>query len=47
MDYDKNIVRLLLGSFEVEYPTDETPHQASMFINQFMDVKGDFPPGEF
>jgi len=47
VDHDKNIVGLLTGSFEVEYPTCETPHQASMFINQFMDIKSDFPPGEF
>ena len=38
---------LLSGSLEVEYPAGETPHQASMFINQFMNVKGDFPLGEF
>ena len=47
VDHDKNVVGLLPCSLEVEYPTGETPHQASMFINQFMDVKGDFPPGEF
>ena len=33
--------------WEREYPVGETPHQASIFINQFMDVKGDFPKGEF
>jgi len=47
VDHDKNVVGLLPCSLEVEYPTGETPHQASMFINQFMDVKGDFPLGEF
>jgi len=47
VDHDKNVVRLLSGSLEVEYLAGETPHQASMFISQFMDVKGDFPPGEF
>jgi len=44
VDHDKNVIRLLSGSLEVEYPAGETLHQALMFINQFMDVKGDFPP---
>jgi len=30
-----------------EYPVGETPDQAYIFINQFMDIKGDFPKGEF
>ena len=47
VDHEKNAVGLLPGSLEVEYPAGEIPHQASMFINQFMDVKGDFLPGEF
>jgi len=47
VDHDKNVVGLLSGSFWMEFPVGETPHQASMFINQFMDVKGDFPKGEF
>jgi len=47
VDHDKNIVGLLPGSLEAEYPVGETPHQASMFINQFMDVEGDFPKSEF
>ena len=47
VDHDKNVVGLLPSSSEAEYPVGETPHLASMFINQFMDVKSDFPPGEF
>ena len=47
MDHDKNIVGLFSGSLDAEFPVGETLHQASMFINQFLDVKGDFPPSEF
>ena len=47
VEHDKNVVGLLPGSLEVKYPTCVTPYQASMFISQIMDVKGDFPPGEF
>ena len=45
--HDKNVVRLLPGSLKAEYPEGETPHQAPMFINQFMVMKGNFPRGEF
>jgi len=31
----------------VEYLVGETLHQAAMFINQFIAVKGDFPKGKF
>ena len=47
VDHDKNVVELLPGSLGAEYPIGETPRQASMFINQFMDVKGDFLKGKF
>ena len=47
MDHEKNIVKLLSGSLDAEYPVCEIPRQASMFISQFMDVEGDFPKGEF
>jgi len=43
VDHDKNVVGLLLDSLEVEHPVGQTPGQVSMFINQFMDVEGDFP----
>ena len=46
MDHDKNVVGLLLDSLEVEHPVGQTPGQVSMFINQFMDVEGDFPEGD-
>ena len=45
--HDKNVVGLLSGSLGVEYLVGKTLHKASMFINQFMDVKGDSPKGEF
>ena len=47
VDHDKKIIGLLPGSSETEYPASETPHQASTFMNQFMEVKGDLPLGEF
>ena len=46
VNHDKNIVELLLGSLEAEYPVSETSSQASMFINQFIDVEGDFCKAE-
>ena len=46
-DQDRNIIGLLPGSSEAEYLVGEIPHQAAMFINQFKDVKGYFPKGEF
>ena len=45
--HDRNVVGLLPSSLKAEYPIGETLHQAAMFINQFMAVKGDFPKGEF
>ena len=47
VDHDKNVVGLLPGSLGAEYPIGETLPQASIFINKFMDVKGDFLKGEF
>jgi len=47
LGYDRNVVGQLPSSLKTEYPIGETPHQATMFINQFMTVKGDFPKGEF
>ena len=45
--HDRNVIGLLPGLLKAEYLVGETPHQAAMFINQFMVVKGDFPKGEF
>ena len=47
VDHDRNVVELLSGSLKAEYPVGETPHQAAIFINQFMTVKGDFPKDVF
>ena len=46
-DHDRNVIGLLLSSYEAECPAGETPHQAAMFINQFMAVNGAFPKGDF
>jgi len=45
--HDRNITGLLPGSLKVEYPEGETLHRATMFINQFMAVKGNFPKASF
>ena len=45
--HNKNVVRLLQGSLGAEYPVGKTSRQASTFINQFKDVKGNFLKGEF
>jgi len=45
--YGRNIVGLLPSSLKAEFLIGETPRQATMFINQFMAIKGDFPKGEF
>ena len=45
--HGRNVVGLLPGSLKVEYPIGETPHQAAMFINQFITIKGYFPKGKF
>ena len=45
--HDRNVVGLLPGSSKAEYPVGETPQQVTMFINQFMVIKGDFLRGEF
>ena len=47
VDHGKKVIGLLPGSSRVEYLASETPRQVSMFINHFMDIKGDLPTGEF
>ena len=47
VDLDKDVIGLMLVSLEAEYPASETPCQVTIFINQFMDIKGDFPPSKF
>ena len=45
--HSRDVVGLLSGLLRPEYPTDETPKQANIFINPYMAAKGDFPKGDF
>ena len=42
--HEKDIFSLYPGLVMAEYPTGETPQLATTFINQFLKVRGDFPP---
>ena len=41
--HGREVIRLQSGLVKAEYLTGETPQRASTFINQFIDVKGNFP----
>ena len=41
--HGREVIGLQPGLVISEYLTGETPQRASTFINQFIDVKGNFP----
>jgi len=41
--HEKDVFELYPRLVRAEYPTGETPHLATTFINQFLKVRGDFP----
>ena len=42
--HGRDVLGLQPSLVRAEYPTGETPQLAAVFIRQFLDVRGDFPP---
>jgi len=45
--HSREILELLSVLMKQEFPTSETPKQATIFISRFMEVKGEFSQSDF